>query len=178
MSGRTLYHDSDEAQDTEMTTPENAPMRRRELCEQYSFYILNPEYRENVEYQLWINDQYGDEYPVVSSSSLGQAVFFSQDQGVGDAIDLTEDFFDALAAVTHKSLWHEYDDLPIEAARVWRVWGQLEYDTRPADQEMWLLAVLVNQFLNADECYPELRPLATWCADHTPFDLPILCGGE
>ncbi|TKX64207.1 hypothetical protein EXE45_16645 [Halorubrum sp. SP9] len=100
MSGRTLYHDERE-QDTEMTPPDNAATRRSDLQERYSFYILNPEYRENVEYQLWINDQYGDEYPVVSSSTLDQATFFSQDQGVGDSINLTEDFFDALAAVIH-----------------------------------------------------------------------------
>ncbi|TKX52812.1 hypothetical protein EXE42_15330, partial [Halorubrum sp. SP3] len=139
MSGRTLYHDERE-QDTEMTPPDNAATRRSDLQERYSFYILNPEYRENVEYQLWINDQYGDEYPVVSSSTLDQATFFSQDQGVGDSINLTEDFFDALAAVIHKSLWHEYDEVPYEATTVW---AQLEYEHRPPHHETWLITVLV-----------------------------------
>jgi len=72
--------------------PDDWKQRIGELQDRYAFYIMNPAHEPGAEYSLWIRE--GDvEYPVVNSNTGGFVTFNSRFDEIGDAIELTEEFF-------------------------------------------------------------------------------------
>jgi hypothetical protein len=155
------YYESDELTDEEWYE------WRDKLQKKYNFYLTNPRDRPGMEYSLYVNSN-GREYVFLSSNTLGYPTFHSRFTEIGDDIELTGDFFEALWMAVHDQLAFtptaysedQFNNV-IETA----------YGEKEPQHERWLVQVLSQDMVWNDEVIPELKPLYQWCDKHTKFHL-------
>lgn len=145
-----------------------------DLQERYAFYIMNPAREKGVEYSLWVRED-DAEFPVINSNTGGFVTFNSRSEEVGDALELTEEFFMLVGFGFHEAMcfippiYFRDDHF---ARRVDSI-----YDGHPRNHEVWLAHILIDWMCREGQTIPELRPLCEWASGFTEFGMPRL-GGE
>jgi hypothetical protein len=145
------------------------------LRDRYKFFIINPPDVEAVEYTLF-EDKGGEQYPVLSSNTLGRSTLYSRNSDVGDGFRPTEGFInvmgwgphEAMSAMPHAYLGNDMDSPSFDATI------EREYGQQVREYEEWMAFELICWMVFGDEPAIELKPLAMWADVHTEFTVPIM----
>ena len=143
----------------------------QELQERYAFYLLNPARKPGVEYSLWVRADDG-EFPVINSNTGGFVTFNSRSDTVGDALELTEEFFHLVGFGFHEAMCF-MPDIYFRDDHYDRRYASI-YDGAPRKHEVWLAHVLIDWMCRPGQMVPELRPLCEWASEFSEFDMPRL----
>jgi len=142
------------------------------LKDRYRFYIMNPSHSRGVEYSLWVTGEEG-EFPVVNSNTGGFVTFNSRSEEVGDALELSDEFYTLLGVGFHEMMCFTpptYFETRFEESY------ESIYDGKAREHEVWLAHILLDWMAAGEQVIPELRPLAEWANKHTEFGCPVLGG--
>lgn len=150
---------------------------RSSLKNRHRFYIMNPAYTRGQEYSLWIRQSDGGEtyeYPVMSSNTGGFVTFNSRHTGVGDGIEPTDEFLDALGICLHEALCFMPDMYFRNGDESQFIkTGYSIYDDAPREYELWAVQILVDWMCRSNgDNIPELEPLVEWAASFTEMPVP------
>lgn len=158
-----------EYDDDPFEDPESA---RRRLQENYRFYVMNPEHTRGVEYSLWICTENG-EYPIISSNTGGFPSFYSRSPDVGDGLEPTDAFLDAVWMGAHEAM--SFTPTTYFEGDYFQQTLDVAYDGKPREYEGWVTATLVDWMVNPnDEPILELKPFVRWADAHTEFEIPMM----
>lgn len=147
---------------------------RETLRDTYQFYILNPCREKGANYSLWVSDTTG-EYPIVDSNTGGFVTFNSRSETVGDALDLSDEFYTLLGLGFHEMMC--FTPPTYFETRFEESYNSI-YGGKPREHEVWLAHLLLDWMVTGQQVIPELVPLADWAGKHTEFGVPVLDGDE